>query len=116
MNNIPPDILAGRVTDDMSFADKARAICARIPCGSIATYGQIAKALDNPRAARAVGRAMATNPYAPDVPCHRVVASDGRLTGYGGAGGVDQKAQMLTDEGVVVTEGIADLTRVCDLG
>ncbi len=115
MNNIPPDILAGRVTDDMTFADKARAICAPLPRGSIATYGQIATALGNPHAARAVGRAMVTNPYAPDVPCHRVVGSDGKLTGYGGKNGTDQKSQMLIDEGVVVTEGIADLTRVCDL-
>ena len=115
MNNIPPDILAGRVTDDMSFADKARAVCSRIPRGHIATYGQIAKVLGNPHAARAVGRAMATNPYAPDVPCHRVVASDGKMTGYGGAAGVDQKAQMLSDEGVVVTAGRADLSFVCPI-
>lgn len=105
------DLLRGRTEPGMTFAEQCRALCSRIPAGKVATYGDIANALGKPGAARAVGRAMATNPFAPDVPCHRVVAGDGRLTGYSAAGGVDTKAAMLQDEGVAVTNGRADLTQ-----
>lgn len=80
-------------------------VCATIPRGKVATYGEIARVLGSPHAARAVGQAMARNPYAPTVPCHRVVASDGRLTGYSADGGTNKKAGMLEREGVAVTRG-----------
>lgn len=70
---------------------------AAIPAGRVATYGDIARSLGRPGAARAVGRAMATNPFPVVIPCHRVVGSDGSLTGFGG--GVDMKAAMLQMEG-----------------
>jgi O-6-methylguanine DNA methyltransferase len=72
----------------------------RIPRGKVATYGSLARAIASPQASRAVGGALHRNPYAPAVPCHRVVASDGRLTGY--AGGLDKKRQLLMQEGVVI--------------
>jgi methylated-DNA-[protein]-cysteine S-methyltransferase len=68
-----------------------------IPWGETRSYGQIAKALGRPKAARAVGRAVGTNPVSIVVPCHRVIGSDGTLTGYGG--GLDRKEALLKLEG-----------------
>lgn len=93
------DILKGTLTPDMSFDEKVWAICARIPQGSVVTYGQIARALQS-RGYRAVGAALGRNPYAPQVPCHRVVAADGKLTGYSAQGGVHRKREMLIQEGI----------------
>ncbi len=69
----------------------------RIPAGETRTYGWLARKVGRPRAARAVGRVMATNPLPVVVPCHRVVGSDGALHGYGG--GLDVKAALLRAEG-----------------
>ena len=71
-----------------------------IPWGETRSYGQIAEALGRPKAARAVGRAVGTNPVSIMVPCHRVVGSNGSLTGYGG--GLDRKTALLELEGFVV--------------
>ncbi len=71
----------------------------RIPYGETRTYGQIAAEIGNPRAARAVGRAEATNPMPLVIPCHRVVGADGGLHGYGGAGGLKTKDWLLRLEG-----------------
>ncbi|MGW8319260.1 MAG: methylated-DNA--[protein]-cysteine S-methyltransferase [Candidatus Promineifilaceae bacterium] len=68
---------------------------AAIPCGEVRTYGQLAHQLGRPRSARAVGRALATNPLPLVLPCHRVVGSDGDLRGYGGPGGTALKAWLL---------------------
>ncbi len=84
----------------MTFKDKVYEITSKIPLGKVATYGQVAALAGSPKAARAVGMAMKTNPNAPIVPCHRVVAADGKLTGYSGPGGVNGKKEMLTKEGV----------------
>jgi len=65
----------------------------RIPCGKTRSYGEIAQALGRPNAARAVGRAVGNNPVAIIVPCHRVIGSDGSLTGYGG--GLERKTALL---------------------
>ncbi len=82
-----------------SFRDKVYKIAKSIPKGKVATYGQLARLAGKPKAARAVGGFMRTNPYAPVVPCHRVVAADGSLTGYSGDGGVKRKKEMLLAEG-----------------
>ncbi len=74
-----------------------------VPRGRVTTYGQIAKAIGKPRAARAVGNALNRNPYAPVVPCHRVVRSDGRIGGF--AGGPKAKAGLLRKDGVKVKDG-----------
>ncbi len=67
-----------------------------IPCGSTVSYGALAGALGMPKAARAVAGAVARNPVGVIVPCHRVIGSDGSLTGY--AGGLDRKEALLTLE------------------
>lgn len=70
-----------------------------VPYGQTTTYQDIATKLGNPGAARAVGRANATNPMPIIVPCHRVLGADGKLHGYGGPGGVETKAWLLALEG-----------------
>jgi len=72
-----------------------RAILA-IPVGETATYGELSAAIDRPRASRAVGAACGANPLPLLVPCHRVVGSDGSLTGFGG--GLEQKKWLLRHE------------------
>ena len=67
-----------------------------IPFGETASYGEIARAIGEPLAARAVGRANAVNPIALVVPCHRIIGSDGSLTGYGG--GLRMKQALLEHE------------------
>jgi len=84
----------------VSFKEKVYQITSQIPKGKVATYGQVAKLAGNSQVARTVGLFMKTNPNAPIVPCHRVVASDGGLIGYSGVGGVDGKRKMLIEEGV----------------
>jgi O-6-methylguanine DNA methyltransferase len=69
---------------------------AAIPFGETATYGEIAKKIGRPQAARAVGRALGTNPFCLFVPCHRVVGSDGSLTGFGA--GIWRKKWLLEHE------------------
>ena len=69
-----------------------------IPKGSVKTYKQVAIAIKNPKAARAVANACAKNLYAPRIPCHRVIRSDGALGGYSGRGGIRQKLKLLRSE------------------
>src|ERR1700735_682031 len=68
----------------------------KIPFGETISYGELARRIGNPAASRAVGRANATNPIALIVPCHRVIGTNGKLTGY--AGGIDLKEKLLTWE------------------
>lgn len=72
----------------------------KIPRGEVKSYSDVAKAIGKPLAARAVASAIAKNPYAPKIPCHRVVRSDGSLGGYSGKGGVRTKKLLLKKEGV----------------
>ena len=73
-----------------------------IPKGKVITYKQLAKAIKMPKAARAVANACAKNPYAPKIPCHRVIRSDGLLGGYSGKGGVKTKRFLLQKEGITL--------------
>jgi len=68
-----------------------------IPYGQTRTYGQIARHIGNPKACRAVGRAIGRNPLSIIVPCHRVIGQNGSLTGY--AGGIEMKKALLGLEG-----------------
>jgi len=81
------------------FHRRALKLTAMIPRGKVATYGGVAAGVGEPRGARAVGNAEASNPFAPLVPCHRVVSSSLKLGGYGG--GLDLKKAFLLREGVV---------------
>lgn len=92
------------------FRNNVYSLIRRIPKGKVATYGQVAKLVGNPKAARAVGMCMKVNPDAPQTPCHRIVASDGSLRGYSAAGGIVKKKAMLISEGVRFTGTRVDLT------
>lgn len=94
----------------MVLKDKVYALTCKIPKGKVATYGQLAKLAGSPKAARAVGMFMRTNPDAPRTPCHRVVASDGKLTGYSTGKGIPTKKKMLITEGVKFKGGKVDLS------
>jgi methylated-DNA-[protein]-cysteine S-methyltransferase len=80
------------------FQRKALQAVLEIPYAQTRTYAQIAAQIGFPLAARAVGRANATNPMPLVIPCHRVVGSDGTLHGYGGVGGLHTKAWLLKME------------------
>ncbi len=79
------------------FQKDVLALTAEIPYGEVCTYGGLARALGKPGAARAVGKALGSNPLLIIIPCHRVIGADGRLDGY--AGGLDAKVLLLTLEG-----------------
>ena len=72
----------------------------KIPRGSVKTYSQVAKGIGKPRAVRAAANAIGKNPYAPKIPCHRVIRSDGSLGGYSGKGGIKTKKLLLKREGI----------------
>ena len=80
------------------FQREVLRLVAAIPYGETRTYGWIAAAVGKPGAARAVGRAVATNPMPIVIPCHRVVAADGGLGGFSGPGGLETKARLLALE------------------
>lgn len=82
-----------------AFFQRVWAEVARVPYGETRSYAEIARAVGAPAATRAVGAANGANPVAPFVPCHRIVGSDGRLTGYGP--GLPLKQRLLVMEGAV---------------
>ena len=71
----------------------------KIPKGKVKTYQEVAIAIKSPFSARAVGNAVGKNPYAPKIPCHRVIRSDGSIGGYSGKGGIRTKKKLLKSEG-----------------
>lgn len=80
-----------------------------IPKGKVATYGDIATHLGNPRLASVVGNVLHVNPYEGIVPCHRVVNAQGRLAQNFGFGGLEGQKSRLEAEGVKISDGKADL-------
>ena len=80
-----------------SFRREVLLACFAVPRGQVATYADLARRVGSPNAARAVGNTMRTNPIPIVIPCHRIVGSNGSLTGFGG--GLDVKAQLLQLEG-----------------
>ena len=80
------------------FAQQVYDVVSRIPRGETMTYTQVAVAAGRPRAARAVGNILNKNPFAPRVPCHRVIRSDGSVGGF--VDGTDRKKALLRKEGV----------------
>jgi len=91
-----------------NFTQKVYELVKQIPKGYVSTYSDVAKVLGT-KAYRAVGNAMNKNPYAPKVPCHRVVKSNREVGGF--ASGTKKKIQMLRKEGVEIKKGKIDLNR-----
>jgi methylated-DNA-[protein]-cysteine S-methyltransferase len=94
-------------------------LLAEVPKGKVTTYGDLAKELSkrnpnwSPSASRAVGTTMRNNPCGPQIPCHRVIKSDGAVGNFrGGArGAVEEKIGMLRDEGITISNGKIDLSK-----
>lgn len=86
------------------FARKVYQTTMEIPFGEVRTYGEIALAIKNPEASRAVGQALGANPIALIVPCHRVVGSDKYLLGFSAPGGLETKGWLLQHEGHRIRE------------
>lgn len=84
------------VTHGDAFSERVWDLLATIPYGTTTTYGAIARELGKPQLAQRVGQAVGHNPISILIPCHRVIGSDGSLTGY--AGGLDRKARLLALE------------------
>ncbi|MEJ5988920.1 methylated-DNA--[protein]-cysteine S-methyltransferase [Ramlibacter sp. PS3R-8] len=80
------------------FHRRVYEVARAIPPGEVLTYGEVARRLGEPGAARAVGQALGRNPFAPVVPCHRVLAAGGRSGGFSAEGGADTKLKMLEIE------------------
>ena len=90
------------------FQNKVYDLCKKIPKGKVSTYKIIAEKLGT-KAYRAVGTALNKNPFAPEVPCHRVVNSNGFAGGF--ASGVDKRLNLLKKEGVEVKNCKINLNR-----
>ena len=95
-----------------SFNERCYRILKKVPMGKVTTYKAIAEKL-NSKAYRQVGRAMNKNPHGfligGDVPCHRVVGSNGKLVGF--AHGLKKKTEMLKNEGIEIKNGKVDLKK-----
>ena len=96
----------------MNFYQRVYDVVSNIPCGKVATYGQVARLAGNPRASRAVGYALHVNPQPCVIPCHRVVNREGRLAPAFAFGGTDAQKALLEQEGVAVNEdGYIDIMK-----
>ena len=89
------------------FLHRVLELTRKIPKGRVTTYGEMARALGKPGSARAVGQALKKNPRPVEIPCHRVIRSDGSAGGYGGSGKgrEKRKLELLEKEGVRVEKG-----------
>ena len=97
----------------MTFAERVYEELRKIPRGKITTYKALAEKLGT-KAYRAVGTALKNNPYAPEVPCHRVIASDGTIGGFMGTKSgknIEKKIEMLKSEGIEIVRRKIDLTK-----
>ena len=90
------------------FQEKVYKILRKVPRGKVTTYKEISKVLKK-KSYRAVGTALNKNPYAPKVPCHRVIKSNGEVGGF--AHGTKKKIQMLKKEGIKIANGKVDLEK-----
>ena len=84
--------------DGTNFQIQVWSEISKIPFGKTKTYKEIAVSIGKPNSARAVANACGKNPYPIDIPCHRVIRSDGNIGGYSGDGGVKKKMQLLNSE------------------
>jgi len=86
------------------FFERVYDVVRQIPEGKVATYGQIARIIGEPRKAKIVGWALHSNPYKGDVPCHRVVNRNGELSGSFAFGGMEVQRKLLENEGIIFNE------------
>lgn len=95
------------------FSDGVYNLCRKVPKGKVTTYKDIAQCLGT-KGYRVVGQVLKCNPYAPKVPCHRVVRSDGNIGGFKGetrGKNILEKIKLLNDEGVKIEKGKIDLRK-----
>ena len=85
------------------FQDRVLKLVAMVPKGKVTTYKELARAIGNPQAYRAVANALARNPFPVKIPCHRVVRSNGEIGGY--RLGIRQKVKLLVQEGIKIENG-----------
>jgi len=93
------------------FSENVLELTKKIPKGKVTTYSEIARALGNPDASRAVGNALKSNACPDKIPCYRVVHSDGSVGGYSGRGSTKEKVRRLERDGIEITKGKVDLKR-----
>ena len=104
--------MTGLGTRNKGFFEEVYKIVSRIPEGSVMTYGMIADMLGNPRASRIVGYAMNSAPPELNLPCHRVVNKEGRMSPGDIFGGEDKQRRMLEKEGVTFNDnGCIDMEK-----
>ena len=87
-----------KTVDGTNFQIQVWSEISKIPFGKTKTYKEIAVSIGKPNSARAVANACGKNPYPIDIPCHRVIRSDGNIGGYSGDGGIKKKMQLLKSE------------------
>lgn len=92
----------------LKFSERCYSLLKQVPKGKITTYKALAEAL-NTKAYRAVGKAMNKNPYAPKVPCHRVIKSNGKVGGF--SNGAKNKIKMLKSEDIEIINNRIDLNK-----
>lgn len=100
LSDVPLDLAAVP-----AFQRRVYELARAIPPGEVRTYGELAQALGEPGASRAVGQALGHNPFAPVVPCHRILAAGGRSGGFSADGGALTKLKILEIEGAVLGQG-----------
>jgi methylated-DNA-[protein]-cysteine S-methyltransferase len=100
------DAIPTDLTDRPSWDQRVLGEVRRVGWGQTASYGDIARRVGAPRAARAVGGALGRNPISLLIPCHRIIAGDGTLGGYGGTGWIDRDRQLSRKEALLLREGV----------
>jgi len=90
------------MSEGTTFQKKVWSEIDKITRGNVITYGQIAKNIGHPKAARAVANACGANPNPITTPCHRVICSNGNIGGYSSSGGIEKKIKLLRKEGVTL--------------
>lgn len=93
-----PERIRKKLRNYPEFFQKIWLACYNVPAGETVSYSELARRAGYPGAARAAGTALSKNPFAPVIPCHRVLRKDGKPGGYSGPGGVKAKLEMLKRE------------------
>lgn len=94
-----------------NFFERVYTVLQSVPAGKVTTYGEIARVIGSPRAARQVGWALHSNPKPVVIPCHRVVNREGNLSGAFAFGGINVQSDLLKSEGVEVVDNKVDINK-----